>query len=119
MRVLQRCPCRLTVVLKDENVLESTVFLQIENSVTESPENVFDLLWRQGRQAGGVIVGFDNHFVRADSVHAIEHAFGLTVQVAFDSQGREFVRNYTDGPAWGIALWGRASIVVGTVGLNL
>src|SRR2546423_11128581 len=112
MRVLQRCPCRLTVVLKDEDVLEPTVFLQIENSVTESPENVFDLLWRQGRQAGGVIVGFDNHFVGADSVHTVEHTFGLAVQVAFDSKRRKFVGHYADGPAWGIALRGRASVVV-------
>ena len=42
---------------------------------------------------------FDDHFVRADAVHAVEQAFAFAVEIAFDPERREFVGNYAQRPA--------------------
>ena len=36
----------------------------------------------------------DDHFVRADAVHAVEHALALAIQFAFDAQRRKLVGHY-------------------------
>ena len=42
---------------------------------------------------------FDDDFVSADAVHAIEHTVALAIEFAFDAKGGEFVRYYADAPA--------------------
>src|SRR3981081_1462066 len=42
---------------------------------------------------------FDNHLMRADSVHTVEHSLALTIQLPFDLEHRELVRHNTQGPA--------------------
>ena len=61
----------------------------------------------------------DDHFVRADTVHLVEHALGLTVQVALNAQRGEFVGHNPDGPTWGIALGRTPAIGARAIGLNL
>src|SRR6516165_5676791 len=42
--------------------------------------------------------------MRTDAIHLVEHAFGLTVQAAFDTQGRKLIRHHSNCPACGVAL---------------
>ena len=119
MRMLERRPCGLAVIFENQNVLKAPVLFQIENAITESPENVFDTLGWQRRQTGIVIGSFNDHFMRANAVHLVEHAFGLAVQIAFDAQCRKLIRNYAHCPARTVALRRRAAIRVRAVGLNL
>src|SRR5579864_14140 len=118
MSMLERSSGGIAMVLENQNVLEPAVFLQVKDAVAEGPQYVFDSLGRQLRKCRIVIIGFDNHFVRADAVHLVEHALGLAVQIAFNSQSGEFVRDHPHSPAGRIALR-RTAILVGPVGLNL
>ena len=57
---------------------------------------------------------FDDHFVRADAVHAIEQAVALAVEIAFDAERRKFIGDDAKRPA------GRVSAAaVAAVGQNL
>ena len=58
---------------------------------------------------------FNDNFVSADAVHLVEHAFGLLVEVAFDAERREFVRDYSNCPAGSVFLRS-AAVGVGAVG---
>ena len=62
MRMLERRPCGLAVIFENQNVLKAPVLFQIENAITESPENVFDTLGWQRRQTGIVIGSFNDHY---------------------------------------------------------
>ena len=42
---------------------------------------------------------FDDHFVRADTVHAIEKAFSLAVEPSLNSQSGKFIGHDAQGPA--------------------
>src|SRR5581483_10512796 len=117
--MLERSPRGLSMVLENQDVLEAAVFLQIQDTVAKGPQNIFDSLGRQRREAGIMIRRFNDDFVSADAVHLVEHAFGLAIQIAFDSQGREFVGNDAYGPARRIALRRRTSIRIRPIGLNL
>ena len=70
------------------------------------------------RQGRGVVGSLDDDLVGADAVHPVEHALGLAVQVAFDSQRREFVGHDAHRPAGRIALGRRPAVRVGTISLN-
>ena len=63
------------------------------------PQDVLDgALGQRGQRA--VVVGrFDDDFVRADAVHAVEQAFAFAVQVAFDAQRRKLVGHDAHAPA--------------------
>ena len=58
VRVLERGAGSLAVILEDEDVLEATIFLEIENTVAECPEHVFDTFGRKIGQAGIVVRAF-------------------------------------------------------------
>ena len=53
----------------------------------------------------------------ADAIHFVEHAFGLAVKVALDSERGEFVRHHAHCPAGRVTLR-LGAILVGTIGLN-
>src|ERR1039458_1240394 len=102
MGMLQRRPCRYPMVLEDQDVLEATVLLQIDDAVAVGPQDIFNALLRNGGQ-GSVVVGrFDNDLVRPNPAHLVEHAFGLTVQAAFDSEGGKLVRHHAYRPVRGV-----------------
>src|SRR5271155_1985133 len=43
---------------------------------------------------------FDDHFMRADSIHTVEKTFALAIQAAFDSKRGKFIGHYTERPSW-------------------
>ena len=53
---------------------------------------------------------FDDHFVRADAVHAIEQAFAFAIQAAFNSQRRKFIGDHAERPTRRILAAAVASI---------
>src|SRR3984885_8325433 len=117
--MLQRRSGRLTVILKQQDVLKPAVLLKIENAVAKCPQHVFNPFRGQGCETGGVVGSFDNHFMRPDTVHPVEHSFGLAVQRAFNAEGGKLVRYHPRRPPWCGPLGGWSSIRSWTVGLNL
>jgi hypothetical protein len=73
------------VILKNENVAESLVLLEVQHTVTKGPEYIFNLLFSNGCQGGIVIRGFDNHFMGADPIHFIKQTFSLTIEIALNT----------------------------------
>src|SRR5262249_27810404 len=118
MRVLQCCSGRFPVVLEDQNVLESPILFQIKNAVPKGPQHVFNLFGRKCRQGCIVVVGLDDDLMRAHAIHLVEHAFGLSIEVALNSQCRKFVRHHPNRPTRSIRLR-LTSVLIGTVGLYL
>src|SRR5207302_11145066 len=49
--------------------------------------------------------------------HLVEHAFGLAIEVAFNSESRELVWHDSHCPTWSVSLR-RATILIGTIGLD-
>src|ERR1019366_7690433 len=98
VRVLERGAGGFSVVLEKQNVFEAAVLLEIEYAITKGPQNVFDP-FRGKRGHGGIVVGrFDDDFVGAYAIHLVKHALGLLVQIAFDAERRELVRDDPDRP---------------------
>src|ERR1700735_1863243 len=117
--MLERCSGGLTVILKQQDVLKPAVLLKIENAVAKCPQHVFNPFRGQGCETGGVVGSFDNHFMRPDTVHPVEHSFGLAVQRTFNAEGGKLVRYYTHRPPWRVPLGCRSSMRSWTVVLNL
>ena len=74
------------VVLENQNVLEAAVFLQIKNAIAKSPQHVFNSLGRKRGESGGVVGSLDDHFVRTDAIHLVEHAVSLAIEGALDAK---------------------------------
>src|SRR5262249_39987212 len=119
MSVLQRSTGRFAMIFEDQNVLKAAIFFQVEDSIAERPKDIFNSLWGKRCQAGGVVRRLNNHFMSTDTVHLVEHAFGLTVQIAFNSERGKLVRNYSHRPARGIALHSGATIRVRAIRMDL
>src|SRR5579872_5197444 len=106
------------MILEDQNVLEPPVLLQIENSIAEGPQNIFDTFRRQRCEVGVMVWSLDDYLVRADAVHAVKHAFGLPVQISFDSERRKLIGDHAHGPSRCIPLRTRSTVRIGTIRLN-
>ena len=87
------------MVLENQNVAEAFIVLQVQHAVPVSPQHVFHSAFWERRQRGGVIRRFNDHFVRADSVHLVEQAFSFAVQLAFDPQRRKAIRHHAQLPS--------------------
>src|SRR5277367_6363044 len=98
MSVLQRGPRRLTVILVKQNVTEAAIVFQVQHAVAVGPKNFFYAFFADGRQTEVVIGSFNDHFVRAYSVHAIEKSIALAVEPAFDAQRRKFIGHHAQTP---------------------
>ena len=46
-----------------------------------------------------MVGSFDDHFVRADAIHAIEQAFAFAVKAAFNAESGKFIRHHAERPA--------------------
>ena len=57
-----------------------------------------DFCGRVGKRAH-VVRRFDDHFVRADAVHAVEKAVAFAIQAAFNSQRGKFIRHHAQRPS--------------------
>ena len=106
------------MILEEQDVLEAPIFLQIEDAIAKSPEYIFDPSRGKGSQGRVVIGCFDDHLVRADPIHLVEHAFGLFVEVAFDPECRKFVGHNAYGPAWAV-FHGRRAVRAWAIRQNL
>src|ERR1700757_1691816 len=60
MAVPERGTGGSSVILENLNVLETTIFLEVENTVTESPEDIFNAFGGEIPQASVVVRSFDN-----------------------------------------------------------
>src|SRR5579884_2149275 len=116
--VLQGSARGLSVILENQDVLEAAVFFQVQNAVSKGPQHIFHALGRKGGQGSVVIGGLDDDFVGADAVHLVEHALGLPVQIAFNTQGRELVGNDANGPARGVFRRRRPTVGIGAISLD-
>ena len=65
-----------------------------------------------------MVRSFNDDLVGADTVHLVEHAFGLTAQIPFDAKSGEFIGNYAHRPARGIALRRGSAIRIRAISLN-
>src|ERR1700730_712950 len=110
--MLQRRPRGLAMVLENQDVLEPSVLLQIEDAVAKGPQNVFDSLRRKRGKTRSMVGRLNNDLVRADPVHAIEHALRLAIQRTFNSKGWELVGHDPDRPSRRIPLRRRPAIRV-------
>src|ERR1700677_359045 len=108
--MLQRRSRRLSVILKKQNIFEALVFFEIENPVAKNPQHIFNPLRGQRRQARIVIRRLNNHLVRPNPIHPVEHSLGLPVEHAFNSQRGKLVRHHPHRPPWRVPLRSRAAI---------
>src|SRR5580704_1370509 len=99
MSVLERGAGRLAVILEQQDVAEAAIVLQVEHAIAVGPENLFDRFLAQVRERLHVVRRFDDHFVRAHAVHAIEQAFALAIKATFNSQSRKLIRDNAQRPA--------------------
>src|SRR5271154_3377205 len=99
MRVFDGGAGGFSVIFEQKDVAKAAVVLQIQHAVAVVPKHFLDCFVTDGRERGFVIRRFDDYFVRADSVHAVEQAFAFAVQAAFDTERREFVGHYSQRPA--------------------
>src|ERR1700723_2915509 len=99
MSVLERGARRLTMIFEEKDVAEAAVIFQIEHAIAVSPENFLHRFLAKIRERLHVIRRFDDHFVRAHAVHAIEQAFALAIEATFNSQSRKFIRDDAQRPA--------------------
>ena len=99
MRMLERRAGRFAVILENQNVAKSPVVFQVEHAVAEGPQHIFDLLFGHRRERAAMVGRFDDHFVRADAVHAVKQAFAFAVQVSLDAQRGKFIGNHAHLPA--------------------
>src|SRR6266849_2515049 len=102
MGVLERRPGSLAVVLENQDVTEALVIFQVEDAVAIGPQHLFDGSLGHRGQRALVIRRFDDHFVRPDTVHAVKQSLALAIEVAFDAQRRELVRDDADSPTGAI-----------------
>src|SRR5262249_53949779 len=86
-----------------------------ENAIAKGPQHIFDSLRRQRGERGVVVGRFDDDLMRAYAVHLVEHSFGLLVEIAFDDQRGELVRDDAHRPTGRIPLR-RATVRAGPVG---
>src|ERR1700733_6772683 len=107
-------PGRLAVIFEKQNVAEAPIVFQIEHAVAISPQNFFHAFFVDQRERLLVIGRFDDHFVRAHSVHTIEKAFAFAVQSSFDPQRRKLVGHHSHRPSRSVL-----AAAVAPVGENL
>src|ERR1700688_377679 len=119
MGVFQGRSRGFAVILEQKDVFEAAIFFEIEDAVAKGPQDVFDSLWRECCEAGTMVRRLDDHFVSADAVHSVEHAFGLAVERAFNPESGKFVWYHAYGPSRGIALRCRSAVRSRTIRLNL
>jgi hypothetical protein len=96
-----------SLVLEDQNVAESAVFLEIEDPIAKGPEDFLHPLFGQLGKGCQMVWVFDDDLMGPDSAHLVIHPFSLTIQVSLDLEGGELVGDHPQIPTGGI---GRSAI---------
>ncbi len=81
-------PGVLAVVLEEADVLDARVALEVEDALGGEAEEVCDLFVAGVPEMAVVARIFDQHFVRADGVHAVVDAVAAAAGIAFDAVKR-------------------------------
>src|ERR1700683_3184355 len=89
----------LSVILKQQDVAKAAVILQIQHAIAVGPKHFLDRFITDGGERGFVVRRFDDYFMGADAVHAVEEAFAFVVQAAFNAERRKLVGHYAQRPA--------------------
>src|SRR3981189_638211 len=116
MRVLERCPGRLAMILENQDVPEALIVFQVEHSVPECPQDVLDLLFRHRRESAPVVGSFYNNFVSANTIHPVKHTFAFPVEITLNPQPGDFFRAPAPLPARCIPRAATARVLSNIVG---
>jgi hypothetical protein len=99
MGVFQGGACSHAVVLKDQDIAEPRVTLEINDPFTVGPKHVLHCFGRKGCQRFLMERGFNQNLMGSDPVHFVVNALSLTIQFSFNSKSREFVRDNPEAPS--------------------
>src|ERR1043166_2959124 len=113
------------MVFENQNVFESAVLLQVQDSVTERPQHIFDTLQRHGVERFAMVRRLNHNFMRAHAVHLVKHSIRLPVQVSFNPQCGKFVGDHAQVPSICVGtsilprtvsqyFWWRCAFITGT-----
>ncbi len=91
--VVERRAGGRAVVLEDEDAAEAAILLEIEDPLAKRPQHPLDLRLGHRRHRLAVIGRFDDHLVRSNAVHPVEHSLPFAIESSLDLQRREFVRH--------------------------
>jgi len=86
------------IILQDEELLKTAVFLKIEEPLPIGEKDPADLVRIHQGKALIVIRGFDDDLMGSDGLHHIIHPYRSTVKLPFDMEERKFIGNDPDGP---------------------
>ena len=67
-------------------ITQTYIAPQIQNAIAIRPKQIFDALLRHIGEGLKMLRTFDDHFVRANTIHLVVQTFGFTCQSAFDPQ---------------------------------
>ena len=92
VRVLERGAGDGALVLEDKDVAKPAILPEIQHALAEGRQHALDLDFGHRRECLVVIGRLDDHFVRADAVHPVEHPVAFAIEPALDLQRRKLVR---------------------------
>src|SRR4030042_4130406 len=99
MGVFQGSACSHAVVLKDQDIAEPWITLEINDPFAVGPKHVLHCVGRKGHQRLLMERGLHQNLMGSDPVHFIVDALSLTIQFPFNSKSREFVRDNPEAPS--------------------
>ena len=88
----------LAIVLEQADVLDARVTLKVENALGGKAKEVRDLVVAGVPQMAVVVRIFDQHFVRADRVHAVVDAVAAAAGFSFNAVERLGMNHGTRRP---------------------
>jgi hypothetical protein len=82
-----------TIIFKHEDMAKPLIPPQIDHSLPVSPEDLLHTLQWESRQDFGMLRRLDHHFMGSDSIHLIIDPLALPVQIPFNAEGGELIRD--------------------------
>ena len=90
--------CAFTVILVETYVLDARIALEIEDALGGQAQKMSDLVVTGIPQMTVVARIFDQHFMRANRVHAVVNAIASAVRFAFNMVKRAGMNDGTSRP---------------------
>jgi hypothetical protein len=82
-----------TIIFKDEDMAKPLIPPQIDHSLPVSPEDLLHTLQWESGQGFGMLRRLDHDFMGSDSIHLIIDPFALPVQLPFNAESGELIRD--------------------------